>query len=368
MARLNEFELIHQLTSKQQSRKFFDRQGVVTGVGDDAAVVKSSPHTQLVACCDTMVEEVHFNRWTMLDEDIGYKAMAVNVSDIVAMGAKPKHALISISIPKTYSAQRVKRIYKGLYACADRYRISVIGGDTTSAPRHASITLTLLGEVESDRALLRSAAQPGDVVFITGFPGCSAAGLHYLQQEKVSRLQLEHIPEPMRDLVQAHRRPQPSVEAGELLRSNGCHALNDISDGIASEAWEIAEASQVEIVLEQSRIPIAPQLAAYANQQSVLQANDNQLKASEVGMLADDDRRNYAALEWALYGGEDYCLLGTIAKASMPMLKNDFQQAGLSIYAIGEVTTKGKSNVYLQDSTGSGARKEIPKNGYQHFK
>ena len=147
--------------------------GVEVGIGDDAAVLAIGAGKRLVATCDAMVEGVHFNRRTLGDEDIGYKAMAVNVSDVVAMGGTPKYALVSISIPRRWHHRRLERLYDGLYACADRHGVRIVGGDTTSSPRHLTVSVTVFGEVAANSALKRSSARPGDAVFVTGYPGCS---------------------------------------------------------------------------------------------------------------------------------------------------------------------------------------------------
>jgi thiamine-monophosphate kinase len=342
LTRLNEFALINKLTAQKQSETFLRDQGVTVGIGDDAAVAQVSPGSNLVMTCDTMVEGVHFNRWTMQDADIGFKAMASNISDIAAMGAKPKFALVSVSLPKKYSELRLKRIYKGLYECANLYKTAIIGGDTTSSLRDFTLFITVIGEIEPNKALLRSAAKPGDKLFITGILGRSAAGLHYLMKQKQSNLNIDHMPKGMRDIVMAHRRPKPSIEAGLILqRSSVCHALNDVSDGLASEAWEIAEASQVGILLDEARVPIGSDLKAYAEQ---------------AGMNP---------LDWMLYGGEDYVLVGTLPSQQVARMQRDFQSAGIDLYIIGDVTREFKSRVQMVDREGN--LRPIEKKGYHHF-
>lgn len=341
MARLDEFKLIQKLTDRKQSRSFQQKRGVIVGVGDDAAVAHITAQAQLVMSCDTMVEGIHFNRWTMEDEDIGFKALAANISDMAAMGAIPKYALVSISVPKRVSDYRLKRIYSGLYECAEIYGVAVVGGDTTSAPHDFSLSVTIIGEVEAGKALLRSKAVHDDCVFITGLIGRSAVGLDYLMQCKQPNLRLCDIPEPMRAIVLAHRRPKPSVEAGRiLLRSGLCHALNDISDGLASEAWEIAEASNVGIVLDETSIPVPADLRGYAM------------------------KRNKSPLDWMLYGGEDYVLIGTLPSHDMPRVQRAFAAAQIDLYMIGKVTHNFKG-VQLIDKEGN--VEQVSKKGYQHF-
>ncbi len=342
MTRLDEFALIRKLTSNKQSKALLEEKGVVVGIGDDAAVGKITTGYQLVMSCDTMVEGVHFHHWTMKAEDIGYKALVSNISDIIAMGGTPKYALISICVPKKMSDFRLKRIYSGIYSCAKRYHVAIVGGDTTSAAREFSISITIIGEVESNRALLRSSAQPGDCLFVTGELGGSAAGLNYLMDRKQIPRHDDQMPMDIKSLVEAHQRPVPSILAGRILQFSGvCHALNDISDGLASESWEIAEASDVSIIIYEDKLPIAQELLSYANH------------------LQRDP------LEWVLYGGEDYVLLGTLESGQCAMMKNLFQEKGLHFFVIGKVGLPRTNSVCILDRDGK--ERSLEKKGYRHF-
>ncbi|NDI34715.1 thiamine-phosphate kinase [Chengkuizengella sediminis] len=340
MSSLDEFALIQSLNYKKQSKHFQHKLGVINGIGDDAAVVQTRKGSQLVMSCDTMVETIHFNSYTMLDEDVGYKALASNLSDVAAMGAVPKYALISLSIPKHYSTLRLKKIYKGLYACANQFEIAVIGGDTTKSPKHLNLSITVIGEVESNQALLRSNAKVNDLVFTTGYLGCSAAGLDYLLAAKQKQLTLDQIPMNFRLLVQEHRRPTPQIKAGRILSiSKRCHSLNDVSDGLSSEAEEISEASNVGILLDEVKLPVHPKLKEYGHSTG----------------------KN--PIDWILYGGEDYQLLGTASKANVIELHSRFQQHGIPFFIIGEVVTQ--KGVQMKDRYGN--IKKIHKKGYNHF-
>ncbi|XEC95552.1 thiamine-phosphate kinase [Paenibacillus tarimensis] len=357
---LDEFASIRQWTSGRQPQEWQRSRGVVIGIGDDAAVVggpeaggSEGGEWQWLLAVDTMVETVHFNEATMTEEDVGYKALAANVSDIAAMGGVPRHALVSVSVPPSYGPERVRRLYDGLYACADKYGVAVVGGDTTSSPQHLVVAVTVVGAVEAGRAVPRSGARPGDAVFLTGPVGMSAAGLHYLLAERSKRRRsgdaaTEPIPlsaaeaEGIAALVREHRRPQPSVLAGRLLAKRGtCHALNDVSDGVASEAWELAEASGIAIVLNQARLPRSGTMAAYAH------------------------RAGIDPLEWILYGGEDYVLLGTIAQTDADSAKSELAEHGIPFYMIG-VVEEGEPGVWLTGD-GTGKRMAIAKRGYNHF-
>lgn len=361
---LDEFASIHHWTAARQESKWQQRRGVITGIGDDTAVVDpasaedgvAAPKRLLLAV-DTMVETVHFKQSTMRDEDVGYKALAANISDIAAMGGVPLHALVSVSVPPSYSPERMRRLYDGLYECAERYGVAIAGGDTTSSPGQLVVAVTVTGTVEAGRELLRSGAKPGDAVFVTGAVGMSAAGLHALlaQEERTGEKQFpaDFSGQPEASIVLAHQRPCPSVRAGRLLLSRGsCRSLNDVSDGLASEAWEIADASGLRIILREALLPRSGSMAAYAS------------------------RTGIDPLEWMLYGGEDYVLLGTMAAEDAEPMRAVFQQEGLPFFIIGE-TEEGEPGVELvrhnQANAGQGRlspsekREKLKKRGYNHF-
>ncbi|WP_246628235.1 thiamine-phosphate kinase [Paenibacillus oenotherae] len=332
-------------------------QGVVVGIGDDAAVVEAPPGEggalQWVLAVDTMVETVHFNAATMAEADVGWKALAANVSDIAAMGGVPRHALVSVSVPRAWEPARIRRLYDGLYACAEHYGVAVVGGDTTSSPAQLVVAVTVVGTVEAGRAVRRSGAQPGDAVFVTGPIGMASAGLHYLLAAASGE---QCVPLAAAEaagtaaLVQAHRRPAPSVRAARVLAARGTvTSLNDVSDGLASEAWEIAESSGVKLTLRESQLPMSGSMAAYARRSGV------------------------EPLEWMLYGGEDYVLLGTIAAADAAGAKAALAAEGLPMYVIGTAEAGAAGVELVHDSgnseTGRRAERRVPlaKRGYNHF-
>ncbi|GKU76240.1 thiamine-phosphate kinase [Paenibacillus sp. L3-i20] len=365
---MDEFASIQHWTGDRQGACWQQKRGVTLGIGDDTASIDigsaedgiAGPK-QLLLAVDTMVEKVHFNDSTMSDEDIGYKALAANISDIAAMGGIPLHALVAISVPPSYNAERIRRVYDGLYLCADKYGIAIIGGDTTSSPEYLVITVTLTGTIEKNAEIRRSGAKPGDVIFLTGPIGLSAAGLNLLLMTKVGTARSNLIEDELyRALLCAHQRPSPSVKAGRLLLHSGaCHSLNDVSDGLASEAWEIAEASGLRLVLYEHRLPKAGSMSAYA---SIAGVNP---------------------LEWMLYGGEDYVLLGTMSSKLAPEVRDTFHAEGLPFYIIGEteagepavellsiyndgdgkVTVSGKGSAASQQEI----RQPLQKRGYNHF-
>jgi thiamine-monophosphate kinase len=332
----DEFQLIRTLLRKQRPSS-----QVVVGVGDDAAVVRLRPGMELVATCDAMVQGPHFTRQTMSPYDIGWKAMAANLSDLAAMAAEPRFALVTLGVNEEWAVDELVELYAGLYDLAERYDVQVVGGDTVSSPGGLCVSMTLLGEVAAGHAWLRSAAKAGDQVFVTGPLGGSAAGLHALLNPRLGEA-WEQTGDAGRlaAILQMHQRPLPRVEAGRVLAAlpfGG--ALNDVSDGLASEAWEIAEASQVAVWIEEAALPIAEPVRDFAR----------------FCQIAPED--------WALYGGEDFQLLGTVPADAWPMLEQAFRERGLPVYRCGEV--QAGFGVFLKRQDGSAV--PVAKLGYNHF-
>jgi thiamine-monophosphate kinase len=330
----DEFSLIRQWTSRSAGQ---EGNGLSVGIGDDAAVFSPSPGMEVVACCDAMAETVHFLRETMKPSDIGYKAVISNISDVAAMGGIARFALVSIAVPPHWTAAECREIYDGIYEACAAYGVRVIGGDTVAAPDALHLSVTVLGEVEKGRALRRSGARPGQLVFVTGHLGGSAAGLHLLLQTRDAGAR---VPSEWSELIACHQRPAAQIEAGRLLLASGAAgALNDISDGLASELWEIAEASGVSLVVDAAQVPMHEATRAYAAQ-------------------AGRD-----PLDWALYGGEDYQLAGTVDPAGAETLARQCAQSGISFSIIGRVEKGGPSVTLCRD----GVCGPMAKAGYNHF-
>ncbi len=324
-----EFSFIRSITPAKTFQ-----QSLVQGSGDDAAVYSGSDEYAEVVCLDTMAEGVHFTRKTMAPYDIGYKALAVNISDLAAMGAEPAFYLVSAAIPEDWPEEDLQEIYKGMAALGNRWQMDLIGGDTVASKSGLVLTVVVIGRVEKGKELLRSAAEPGDIVFVTGTPGDSAAGLKLLLEGPERAYSKDE-----RYFIERHRRPVPRIEAGRFLAGLQRAALNDVSDGIASEANEIAEASGVRIDVVESRLPASPQLAA----------------------LPEDER-----LSSILFGGEDFELIGTMSKTEWESITND-KKTEYALQKIGTVhEADGRPAVYLQ--TKSGETRLLEKKGYNHFK
>lgn len=299
---------------------------VVIGSGDDGAVYRVPSGYDQVISTDTMVEGIHFIKKTMHPSDVGYKLCASNFSDMAAMGAEAIGFVISAALPEDLPVSWVESLYEGIRACCSSYRVNLLGGDVTGSPCGVILTGTVVGMVPKGRAVTRSGARFGDLVFATETLGDSAAGLSAL---------LAGLSEEYPSLCERHQRPRPQIKLGSALRAAGATSLNDVSDGLSSEINEIAKASQVEIELFRKKIPIsaeAAKLGAY---------------------LAKDP------VDWALTGGEDYELIGTISEENFRKL-----DPSLPISVIGQVVKAGRGCVYLSDR---GKRQKLAAKGYDHF-
>lgn len=309
---------------------------VIAGIGDDAAVLSGpQPGEVILATTDMLVETVHFRRDWSTPEDIGHKAMAVNLSDIAAMGGKPESALLSLALPKWLEVAWVDSCYAGLQGCAARFGVNIVGGDTVASPNEIiTICLTVLGSVPRDRCLYRHGARPGDILMVTGKLGGAAAGLALLQHPEI-RVGVGD------ELLRRHRRPEPQVEAGRLLSTLGAvTCMDDISDGLVSEMHQISEASQVGLEIYAEKVPLVPGV-------------------SEVAAILGND-----PLEPALYGGEDYELLFTVVPGSASMVVQTLHGAGVEATAIGLVLPAGEGISLFRGLD----RQPLSLGGYEHFR
>lgn len=327
MAVQDEFSFIDRIRPKTIHQQDL----LITGIGDDAAVYHPHPTTSQIICTDTLVEGIHFTNQTMSPFQIGYKALAVNISDIAAMGGTPLFYLVSIAIPKEWEEDGLFEIYKGMQNIADTYKMDLIGGDTVSSMHSLMITVTVIGETEKGKQLLRSQAKDGDIVFVTGTIGDSSAGLELLLSKGKD---FNEYKKHEKFLVERHQLPNPRVEIGRILSTLSRVSLNDISDGISSEANEIAEASGVTLTLNADELPLSKELSEYAGER---------------------------ALNLALYGGEDFELIGTMSSDDWNILNQKGQPL---LKKVGYVTA-GSPKVMLNKE---GALIPLEKKGYNHFK
>lgn len=249
------------------------------GIGDDCAVTDLGPG-RAVTTTDLLIEGVHFRIETTSAWDLGWKAMAVNVSDVASMGAMPRWATFSLAAPGDLAIDWLSDVYAGARALCERYGLAIVGGDTVGSPGPVMLAVTVVGAAE--RPVLRTGALPGDVVLVTGPVGNSAAGFWVLEHpEEAAGLEASVVAE----VLEAHRRPRPQVEEGLAIAKLARVAMMDNSDGLARSVLWLAGANGVEIELDGAALPMTH-------------------AARAVSARAGRD-----PLPWALYGGEDYNLV-----------------------------------------------------------
>ena len=322
VSELGEFGLIELLSEVvAQGRK--DPQ-VVVGIGDDAAAWRVDDSTFL-ATTDTLVQGVHFTAESIWRE-LGWKAVAINLSDIAAMGGLPRYALVSLALPGDTEVEDVTQLYQGMAEIAKQFKIAIVGGNISSAPL-MMITLTVIGQGQTEGILTRSAAVPGDLIAVTGYLGSSAAGLRMLADH------LQFDPETAIFFRRAHLQPQPRIAEGQLLVGRGVRATIDISDGLVADLGHLCKASKVGAILKVDQVPIHPKVRAAFPQES---------------------------LDFALTGGEDYELLFT---ASEEVIESVRTSTDCPITVIGEIRSEG--GVTLIDKEGQPF--QVKEKGWEHF-
>ncbi len=310
--------------------------GLTLGIGDDAALVQVPAGRELILTTDLSIEGVHFLRALHPPESIGHRALARSLSDIAAMGGVPRHALISLAISPGQGRQWLNAFFGGLFALARRFRVALIGGDTSVVEGPCTIDAIVAGEVARGRALRRSDARPGDLILVAGRLGMSALGLRTLQKRIKSpkrRTKDLNLPrQAERAALRAHLFPEPQCALGQFLSEHRlASAMMDLSDGLSIDLHRLCTASGVGATIYASRLPAPP----------VLDARD--------------------ALELALHGGEDYQLLFTVPKSRQSKLPTRFRRTALT--CIGEVRVERGITLV----TPEGKSMPLEPAGYDHF-
>ncbi len=244
---LGEFGLIARLTAAVRAGP-----GVEVGIGDDAAVLTTTPGRKLVVSTDVLVEGRHFSAELSAPADWGWKAVAVNCSDVAAMGALPRWLVLALTVPADTPVQLLDQVYAGIGEASRAFAVDLVGGDVSHGPA-LSLAVTALGEAE--RVLTRGGARPGDRLAVSGPLGAAAAGLDLLRRaDQAASELLGRFPA----LAAAHRRPCPDLAAGPRLAQAGATAMIDVSDGLAGDALHLAEASGTGLELDDRSVPLAP--------------------------------------------------------------------------------------------------------------
>jgi thiamine-monophosphate kinase len=224
--------------------------GLVLGIGDDTAIWQPRPGRAVAITTDTLVEDVHYRNDWIDPKDLGQRALAVNISDLASMGARPRVALVTLALRGTEKDRWVYEIYRGMLAYSHKVHVRVAGGDIVHSPQAASISVTAIGELRSaDAAMRRDRAQVGDVIAVTGPLGLAAAGVRILKNGNCT---LDGAPE----MIRRHQTPTPRLLHGILLSRAGVRCAMDLSDGLLGDLPKICEASDVSALIEEDRLPI----------------------------------------------------------------------------------------------------------------
>jgi thiamine-monophosphate kinase len=278
------------------------------GIGDDAALVSAGGHVNWVLSCDTFLEDVHFRMQTHPPDSVGYKALARASSDLAAMGATPRYFLLTLALPAVRTGSWLDAFLRGIARAARELGITVIGGDTTKS-RTVFMSITVLGEIAPGRALTRSGARPGDIIYVSGKLGRAQLGLELVLRGHARNRQL-------RSVVQPHLYPKIRIALGSWLAKHRiATSAMDLSDGLSTDLARLCTASQVGAKIYASKIPSTMIPAAAARKLN---------------------KPKFGPLQLALHGGEDYELLFTIPAGQTKKLSHAPGASTLS--AIGEIT------------------------------
>lgn len=310
----------------------------ITGIGDDCAVLPWKGDQKLLVTTDLLLDGVHFLKDKIAARDLGYKSLAVNLSDVAAMGGRPRWAFLSLALPAETEISWAEDFFSGWKSLSQKAEIKLLGGDTTRTTGAMVINVTLLGKAEEKYIKFRSGAKPGDIVAVTGQLGSSEGGLRLLLRSEFKNL----CGQDEKFLLRHHFQPQPQLPEGFFLAHQPeVGAMMDVSDGLDSDLRRIMERSGcgAEVYLE--KLPVAPALKRCCR------------------------KYGWNQEEVAAAGGEDYCLLITVRPGSFPALDRRFlRKFGRRFYPVGRITKKRGQLVYLK----AGRPVTLQKSGFDHFR
>lgn len=343
---MTEFDFIEKVRRREGERKLSGTDSssyatVLRGIGDDAAVIRQLAGRDTVITADLLVEEIDFRREQTEPRLLGHKALAVSLSDIAAMGARPRWALLSLAVPQNiWDSGFVDELYEGIFELAGRFDVRLIGGDLSRTPEKIVIDSIVLGECASGRAIMRSGANPGDHLYVTGSLGAAAAGCRLLERGgRLQRLGEDNGEnQEIRELLLRNLRPEARVGWGMVLgRENLASAMIDLSDGLSSDLHHLCKESRVGAFVRAEALPVDPVLVRVCG------------------------RRALDPLMLALHGGEDFELLCAIPPDNVSRLPNKVD--GVPITCIGEIRETSEG---IHISEGSRVWKLEPE-GWEHF-
>ncbi|MBW2312322.1 MAG: thiamine-phosphate kinase [Deltaproteobacteria bacterium] len=309
--------------------------GLIKGIGDDCAVLRSQSGRVLLFTADMLVQDIHFVIGKIPFYQLGRKAAAVNLSDIAAMGGRPLVLLTSLAVPVETEVEEIQELYRGMRDICEHHGLTIGGGDTVASPDKLVTNISVIGDARENEVLYRSGTSPGDRVYLTGYVGDSIAGLKILTDEITP-------PEEMGTyFIKAHNEPVALVETGRSIAASGlASAMIDLSDGLLSDLGHICEESRVGALLFAEKIPLSSELKRLAN---------------GVG---------FNPLDLALSGGEDYQLLFTVPAEHEQGIEELFKEHDLAaLYHIGEIVERPGIRMVKAD----GSIEELQYKGFNHF-
>lgn len=327
---LGEFGLINRFSSRFLNHL----PPSVEGIGDDCAVIPHEKGFSLLITTDLLIENVHFLRSKISAYELGQKALAVNLSDIAAMGGTPLYAFLSIGLPSDIQIDWIDSFFQGIHDLAKQENVHLLGGDTTGA-KDITINFAVIGKAKNKQIKRRSQAKPGDIICCTGYLGDSGGGLRVL---------LNHLPHTpiTKYFVDQHQRPRAHTQEGLWLGSKSAvRAMIDVSDGIDSDLRHILSQSKCGATINVENLPLSPLL---------------EREAQTFG---------WNPIELATSAGEDYCLLLTMNPKQFKKINQEYQKLfGKPLYKIGQITNDANQLIYLKE----GCPMTISRTGFDHFK
>lgn len=321
---IGEFGLINKIKQETDKINISDK-NIVVGIGDDCFVSRFNKDDLLVVTKDVMVENVHFKRNWITPRQLGYKSLAINLSDLASMGwCRPLYAILGIALTKDVTVGYAGQLLKGIKNIADKYNVKLVGGDTVSSKRDIVISVTLIGAIKKKYILRRSGAKPGDYVFVSGTFGDSAGGLHMLQNKKKNKY-----------LIKKHLLPEPKIELSKKISQKGyASSMIDSSDGLAASLRFICQESKTGAEVNIESIPISD-------------------------MLKNLIKNEKEVLNMVLNGGEDYELVFTVRPRHYDKVLKNID----GVKCVGKITGNKKIN-YTVDN----CKMNFNYKGYEHFK
>jgi len=306
------------------------RDAVVKAIGDDAAAFETAAGELTLVTTDLLVERVHFFRHVASGFDLGYKSLAVNLSDIAAMGGTAREAFVSIAIPESCDLDYLEDLYRGIRHMAAEFEVNILGGDTTGSPKYLIINIAVIGSVPPNEMLCRDGARPGDRVCVTGCLGDSRAGLYLILNA------IDPGTGDLKKLFNAHVLPRPFLAEGRFLAGQtGVNAAIDISDGLASDLEHIAVSSHLGARVYAEQLPVSDSLLRFC------------------------DSHGFDPVEYAATGGEDYLLLFTVSPDHLKSVSRHYQKMfGSPFNVIGEMTDTGHLEIVGMNGETSPLRSE----------